>query len=107
MKKGKNKNAESEFEDCLRHDLYFAMVKEKFGVDLQKKAFRNNNHKWSTRLKNCFEEQGKRFTDTVKNNVKLEVAECVRKNPENALCEHKGSSIQHLIATLEELLSKK
>ncbi|WP_336275345.1 hypothetical protein [Vreelandella indica] len=94
----------TEFEDCLKLDVYRDQIIEGFGVDLNQPAFRSNK-KWSERVKSAFLNDGKRWSDTVESQVKYAVAEAVKANPLNALNEHKRNSVDALITSIEKLLS--
>ncbi len=96
--------SESEFEDCINSDIYKEKIFKKFGVDLDVKEFRTNKRKWSDRISDCFDDQGKTFNDNKKQAVKNTVASCIEKNLSKALCEHKGNSIKALAKALEVLL---
>ena len=95
---------EAEFEDCINSDIYEEEFLEKFGIDLNVKEFRTNKKKWSDRVSDCFAAQGNVFDASEKRDVKNTVVSCIEKNPSNALCEHKGSSIKALAKALEDLL---
>ena len=96
--------SKSEFEDCINSDIYKKEVLKKHGVDLNVKEFRTNKRKWSDRISDCFNDQGKPFNDNKKQAVKNTVVSCIEKNPSKALCEHKGNSIKALAKALEVLL---
>jgi hypothetical protein len=93
----------SEFEDCLRLEVYRDNIQEEYGVHLGGPAFQGNQ-KWSDRLKATFLQQGKLWDDSVESRIKDTVARCVAKSPKNALNDHKRSSIDALVASLEQLV---
>jgi AAA15 family ATPase/GTPase len=90
----------AEFEDCIDVKTYKNKIEDEFGVDLAKRTFRNNN-KWSDRMRETFLSQGKPWNDQIEKQVKYVVANCVQSNPENALNEHKRSSIDALVSAIE------
>lgn len=97
---------ESEFEDCISVDIYQKEISSKYDVNLNtSKKFRNNQQKWSLRIQDAFRQEGKDFNDKVKKEIKTIVSECIEKNPKEALCKHKGSSIMALCSSLENFLS--
>jgi predicted ATPase len=100
-----NGQSDSEFEDCLSPAIYSQRIKDDFGVDIKAdNAFRCTK-KWSDRLKDCFQNQGQRWTDVIEKKVKLAVAECISDNPDDALIPQKRSSIDALVTALENFIS--
>lgn len=95
----------AEFEDCINVETYKNKIVDDFGVDLTKRTFRNNN-KWSDRMRETFLSQGKPWNDQIEKQVKYLVASCVKSSPENALNEHKRSSIDALVASIEEKIER-
>lgn len=98
--------AQSEMEDTFDLSAYHAEVQKEFGVNLNDAAFKGNN-KWSDRMRACFEKQGKQWNDAMKVQVKAVVAQAVAKRPGDALNVHKRSSIDALVAALEQKLETK
>ncbi len=94
---------ESEFEDCLDKDLYDKPIYKEYGINLDKSEFRGNK-KWSTRMKEVSESQGKVWNDSIKQKVKMTVAQLVVANPAAALSSHKRGSIDGLISSLEQMI---
>lgn len=99
-----NGMSDAEFEDCIDNNLYKDKIFEKFGVNINCKEFKNNN-KWSDKLKKVFQSQGKPWNNKVETEVKSVVANEIKNNPANALNQHKRSSVDALIKTLEYKLS--
>ena len=95
---------EAEFEDCIDISVYAAAIETEFGVDLNRTEFRGNE-KWSMRLKNCFMTQGKDMNATLLARVKTVVAKAIERSPQNALDEHKRSSIDALVIALERAVA--
>lgn len=98
-----NGSPNTEFEDCLDPDVYKKAIIDEFGVDLNCREFRNNQ-KWSDRVKQAFQSQGKNWNNGVESRVKFLVASCVKRDPERALSQHKRSSIDALVASLEKMV---
>ena len=71
-----NGSPESEFEDCIKTNIYAEKILEEYNVDLKARDFRGNG-KWSNRMKKTFLAQGSKWTDSVERDVKLLVAECI------------------------------
>jgi len=97
---------ESEFEDYLNHDFYRDTIADttKFGVNINVATFRTNK-KWSERMKDTFLSQGKRWTDETEKQVKMIVANSIPTNQDIALNQHKRSSFDALITSIENLLN--
>lgn len=98
-----NGSPNTEFEDCLDPDVYKQSINDEFGVDLNCREFRNNQ-KWSDRVKQAFQSQGKNWNNGVESRVKFLVASCVKRDPERALNQHKRSSIDALVTSLEKMV---
>lgn len=96
---------ESEFEDCLNKEIYEAEILTEFGVNINCGEFRNNK-KWSDRIKQCFQTQGKPWNDSIEAKVKETVANSISKDVANSLNQHKRNSIDALIISIESLLDK-
>lgn len=99
-----NGSPNAELEDCLEKTAYAEAVLSEFGVDLNVAEFRGNK-KWSDRVADCFRSQGKQWNDTTEKRVKLCVAEALPSNPTAALNQHKRSSIDALVTTLNSLIA--
>lgn len=96
---------DSEFEDCLKRESYSKEILENFGVDINVSQFRGNS-KWSDRMRNTFLNQGKRWNEKIESEVKHVVANSIKKNPLSSLCEHKRSSIDSLVTSIERKLEQ-
>lgn len=95
--------SESELEDCLDFRLYQSTVETTYGVKLACKEFRNER-KWSVRMKDTFNAQGKLWNNKVAAQLKATVGEIAQNSPEKALSQHKRSAIDALVSSLEEKL---
>lgn len=96
---------DSEFEDCLNKNIYEASLLEEFGVDINCSQFRSNK-KWSDRIKECFNSQGKPWNEKIEAQVKEVVAKSIAKDISNCLNPHKRSSIDSLVNSIESVLDK-
>ncbi len=75
-----------------------------FGVNINVAEFRGNK-KWSDRIAGCFLSQGKLWNDAMEKRVKLVVANEISEEVDTVLNEHKRSSMDALVTSLETLLS--
>ncbi|MCG8476803.1 MAG: hypothetical protein MI784_15165, partial [Cytophagales bacterium] len=94
---------DSEFEDCLDKEIYKKDIEARYGIQLNVPHFKSNK-KWSDRMKDVFHCQGKPWDDNIEAQLKSEVAKCVVKKPKSSLNQHKRSSIDALIDSLEKLI---
>ena len=95
--------SEAEFEDCIDSSIYKDLFLSEFGVDLSSSKFRGSA-KWSQCLKSTFTDQGKLANSSTLAKAKYAVASSVVKNPIIALNEHKRSSIDALVSSLERIV---
>lgn len=96
---------EAELEDVYNAAIYTEMIRDKYEVGLDRSSFRNNN-KWSNRMRDTFLSQGKQWNEKFEEILKGEIAEIIAQNPEQALNPHKRSSIDALVAALENRCCK-
>lgn len=94
---------ESEFEDWLNVGIYKEKIENEFGIMLDVNEFKNNC-KWSVRMKNVFQTQGKIWNENLESHVKSIVGNCVKNNVENSLNPIKSEVINSLIITLEQMI---
>lgn len=97
---------ESEIEDCVNPAIYRKFILDKYGVDIDHKSF-GGNAKWSMRMRGCFGNFGKIWSDKTENEIKIEIAETFEtKTIGDALIEEKSSSLFALLNVLEEIGNK-
>ena len=96
---------DSEFEDVLDVGVYSSLILNRYRVSLESPKFKGNK-KWSDRLKETFQNQGKQWSDRVESEVKSVVAEAVAASPSTALNAHKRASIDALVTVLEMRISE-
>ncbi len=98
---------ESEFEDCIKSDLYKNSIESKYAVDMNKSSFRGNK-KWSERVKETFVTNGHRWGDRIENEIKMLVAHSVYEcdNIDNILIPQKSGFIDGLIISIENMLGE-
>ena len=86
-------------------DFYIEKIKRSFSVDLSIATF-SGSKKWSDNVKDAFLTQAQRWTDVIEKKVKMTVAEAIPdKNADEVLNQHKRSSIDALVAALENMLT--
>lgn len=98
-----NGSPQAEFEDCINKDVYFQTILDKFSVNINSSTF-NGNEIWSERMKKTFLSQGARWTDEIKQKVKLAVAESIPDDITGVLIEQKSGFLTGVVASLERLL---
>lgn len=97
---------DSEFEDCLKKEVYQDVLNAKYDIRLEGPEFRNSG-KWSDRVKAARIKYGGRWTDTVESQVKIDVAEAIpeRINEIDAvLIKNKSGFIWGIAGLLEKML---
>lgn len=99
-----NGSPNAEIEDCYNKAVYENAILNEFGVNINVAEFRGNK-KWSDRIAGCFLSQGKLWNDAMEKRVKLVVANEVSEEVDTVLNEHKRSSMDALVTSLETLLS--
>ena len=95
---------EAELEDLLRTDLYADMLLNKYGVSIAHKKFKGKK-KWSDRLRDTFEVQGKLWDDSVQEEVKYRVAALVQSDPKTAIEKHYQPIVDGVVSALQNKLS--
>ncbi len=93
----------AEIEDIYDVSVYQAKVEQAYNVTLGVSMF-HTNKKWSERLRDTFQGQGKQWNDRVKGDVKTLVANAVAAAPTTALNQHKRGSFDGLVNALEQRL---
>ena len=99
-----NGSPNAEIEDCYNKAVYENAILNEFGVNINVAEFRGNK-KWSDRIAGCFLSQGKLWNDAMEKRVKLVVANEISVEVDTVLNEHKRSSMDALVTSLETLLS--
>lgn len=99
-----NGSPNAEIEDCYNKAVYENAILNEFGVNINVAEFRGNK-KWSDRITGCFLSQGKLWNDAMEKRVKLVVANEISEEVDTVLNEHKRSSMDALVTSLETLLS--
>ena len=99
-----NGSPNAEIEDCYNKAVYENAILNEFGVNINVAEFRGNK-KWSDRIAGCFLSQGKLWNDAMEKRVKLVVANEISEEVDTVLNEHKRSSMDAPVTSLETLLS--
>ena len=99
-----NGSPNAEIEDCYNKAVYENAILNEFSVNINVAEFRGNK-KWSDRIAGCFLSQGKLWNDAMEKRVKLVVANEISEEVDTVLNEHKRSSMDALVTSLETLLS--
>lgn len=100
---------DSEFEDCLKKDIYEDIIRSEFGVDINAKGFRTRE-KWSDRMRDTFVFYGKSWDDTIEKKVKYLVADAIPEKIDNlsdVLIEQKSGFIDGIVLSLEKMIDNK
>ena len=96
---------ESELEDLIKPSIYSGVVKKHFGVDLDKKNNKIKKKKWSDRMKCYFNGQGKLWKDETLKELKNLVCNSAVSAGIESLDESKGEVFNHLVESLNDILS--
>ena len=104
-----NGSPESEFEDCIKPNIYKNRIMDEFSVDLSVSSFRGRE-KWSERMKNTFLSQGSRWDEATEKKAKLIVAECLPAEISSGtlrtvLIEQKAGFLTGLTTAIENMFS--
>ncbi len=97
---------ESELEDLYDNSFIGGIIQKKYRVSLSSPKFKSRK-KWSDRVKDCFEQQGKLWDDNIESELKWTVAEAVAQNPESALKKSSEGIILSLAKVLQDRLVDK
>lgn len=97
---------ESELEDLLDVEKYVGMISEKYGVSLSSAKFKHSRKKWSVRMKETFQHQGKPWSDKIEMHVKRDVADVILHNPQGSIHNSKRGAIDALVSAVEKKLTK-
>ena len=93
-------NQESELEDCINPQVYKEVLLEEFGIDIDCSAFKGKK-KWSLRMEECCNLQGKIWTKTIAKQVKTKIADAIVGDVDTELDPYKRDAIDSLVKELE------
>jgi predicted ATP-dependent endonuclease of OLD family len=94
---------DSEIEDLIKHDTYFSIILEEYGIDLNTSSFRGSGL-WSQRMRSTFRECGKIGDDFNEKDIKILVAKAVEDFGIDSLNEPCSGSINEMVKLLESKL---
>ena len=95
---------ESEIEDCLNSQIYENYLNEEYGVNINIKEFKNSK-KWSDRIHECFDKQGKIYNNKIENIIKTYISnEFCNKYNDGNLIKEKSEVIEKMISELESII---
>ena len=97
-----NINRESEMEDMLDVEVYRKEIESSYGVSMTNGKFKARNKKWSDRIKDVFNDEGKILDEGIMSEIKLKVAQQVAANPSKALRPEGDVFLNKLIGELEK-----
>lgn len=97
---------EAEFEDLLDATLVKDVLKTAYRIQVPNAPPAARRKKWSERMKAIFEVSGKHWSDQTCSDLKMTVAQAVKRSPENALNPHRASVFDALVASLEGRLQE-
>ncbi len=95
--------AESELEDLYDPAIYSDLLRSRYGVSLASPRFRNAK-KWSTRIRETFEQQGKHWTMRLESEIKRVVADAIAEAPASGLVQETRQAFDALVLVLNERL---
>lgn len=94
----------SEIEDMYDVNIYKSKLETEFSIVLNTAKFKNNVI-WSNRMRETFLSQGKNWNDSDEAKIKYFIAQIINQNPHKSLNEHKKSSFDALVKSLENKIN--
>lgn len=98
---------DSEFEDYIKKELYMDEIKKQYGVNINIRSFDSVRKKWSDRMKNIFEIDGKLWNESIEKKLKFIVANSIENfesNIDQIFISNRTVSLDTLIQNLQNLL---
>lgn len=95
---------EAELEDLLDSKLVDDVLKTTYRIQSSRVPASVKRKKWSERMKAVFETSGKIWSEQVGNELKIAVAQAVKRAPAQALNPHRASVFDSLVTALESRL---
>lgn len=92
---------ESEIEDLVDAACYKTRIEREYGISLDDKILNSKNKKWTDRIKNSFEKEGKPWNKEILKEIKTIVATQVEKSGERFLLSYNRGSIDSIVDALE------
>ena len=94
---------QSEIEDIIKPEVYLPELAARYGLAFGRAAIPGNG-KWSKRMRETFQSQGKIWDDSVKADLKDLVAAAVEMYPEDPVATPRGDVMATITAAVEALI---
>ena len=94
-----------EIEDIIKKDLYISRIQNEMGINIDKTKINSMKNKWSDKMKNIYEQQGKIWNDEVEfkmKNIVSSLVEEYRGDIDNIIVSNSIDSINLLIHNIEQ-----
>lgn len=94
-----------EIEDIIKKDLYISRIQNEMGINIDKTKINSVKNKWSDKMKNIYEQQGKIWNDEVEfkmKNIVSSLVEEYRGDIDNIIVSNSMDSINLLIHNIEQ-----
>lgn len=94
-----------EIEDIIKKDLYISRIQNEMGINIDKTKINSMKNKWSDKMKNIYEQQGKKWNDEVEfkmKNIVSSLVEEYRGDIDNIIVSNSMDSINLLIHNIEQ-----
>lgn len=94
-----------EIEDIIKKDLYISRIQNEMGINTDKTKINSMKNKWSDKMKNIYEQQGKIWNDEVEfkmKNIVSSLVEEYRGDIDNIIVSNSMDSINLLIHNIEQ-----
>lgn len=95
-----------EIEDIIKKDLYISRIQNEMGINIDKTKINSMKNKWSDKMKNIYEQQGKIWNDEVEfkmKNIVSSLVEEYRGDIDNIIVSNSMDSINLLIHNIEQV----
>lgn len=94
-----------EIEDIIKKNLYISRIQNEMGINIDKTKINSMKNKWSDKMKNIYEQQGKIWNDEVEfkmKNIVSSLVEEYRGDIDNIIVSNSMDSINLLIHNIEQ-----
>lgn len=95
----------AEIEDIIKKDFYISRIQNEMGINIDESKINSMKNKWSDKMKNIYEQQGKIWSDEVEfkmKNIVSSLVEGYRGNIDNIIVSNSMGSINLLIQNIEQ-----
>lgn len=97
----------SEIEDLIKPEIYFDVIKNKYGFSISTSQFNKIKKAWSEKMSQIFRKNGKPWNDSIEKELKILVANTVKNADEPSLIEAYKQPIDNLINLIIKKLYNK